>query len=234
MTTPRRGVPAIALVAALATFAFAAPASARWFGSNLAGAANAGYGCESALVLGPIGGVELAPTHQSSCTYRHGGYFNSLTPTAIVPGSGWIRRIQVKSGPNPALLRVTVLTGSSRVDTFNGQDLPGTYTCCTARYIGPAFRPKPNAITTRRVRIRVQDVRSKAIQNRIHSSDALALTAVGPGTVPLSRSEAVGAIVEGAPIAIGWFPMTRVGEPRVDGYSMTGLDLLFRWDWQRH
>jgi hypothetical protein len=128
---------------------------------------------------------------------------------------------------------VTVLTGSSRVDTFAGRDLPGTYTCCTARYVGPAFRPRANAITTRRVNIHVFDLRSKDIQNRIHSSDSLALSAVGPGTLPLNRSEAVGSIVEGAPIAIGFFPLTRVGEPRVDGYSLTGLDLLYRWDFRR-
>lgn len=223
----------VTVLAALATAACAPAVSAQWFGSTLTGPANAGYGCESALVLGPIGGVELAPTNQTSCTYRHGGYFNSLKPTAIVPGTGWVRRIQIKSGPNPAMLRVTVLTGSSRVDTFSGRDLPGTYTCCTARYVGPPFRPKANAITTRNVKIHVVDVRSKDIQNRIHSSDSLALSAVGPGSLPLSRSEAVGSIVEGAPIAVGWFPMTRVGEPRVDGYSMTGLDLLFRWDWRR-
>ncbi|HTZ88348.1 MAG TPA: hypothetical protein VMB05_16915 [Solirubrobacteraceae bacterium] len=232
MAATRRAILTTTLIG-LGLAAFATAASAQWFGSTLTGPANAGYGCESALVLAPLGGVELAPTNQSSCTYRHGGYFNSLKPTAIVPGSGWVRQIQVKSGPNPAPLRVTVLTGSSRVDTFSGRDLPGTYTCCTARFVGPAFTPKPNAITTRRVNIRVQDVRSKQIQNRIHSSDALALSAVGPGSLPLSRSEAVGSIVEGAPIAIGWFPMTRVGEPRVDGYSMTGLDLLFRWDWRR-
>ena len=49
---------------------------------------NATYGCESALILGALGGVELAPTNQGSCTYRHSGYVNSLRPTSIVPGSG--------------------------------------------------------------------------------------------------------------------------------------------------
>jgi hypothetical protein len=132
------------------------------------------------------------------------------------------------------MLRITVLSGSSRVDTFAGRDLPGTYTCCTARYVGPPFRPRANATTTRRVKIYVFDVRSKAIQNRIHSSDGLALSAVGPGTLPLSRGEAVGSIVDGVPIATGFFPMTRVGEPRVDGYSLTGVDLLYRWDFYRH
>jgi hypothetical protein len=126
-----------------------------------------------------------------------------------------------------------VLTGSSRVDTFAGRDIPGTYTCCTARYVGPPFRPKPNTTTTRRVNIRVFDVRSKDIQHRIHSSDGFALSAIGPGTLPLNVTEAVGNIVEGAPIATGYFPLTRPGEPRVDGYSLTGVDLLYRWDFYR-
>ncbi|HST55306.1 MAG TPA: hypothetical protein VLJ42_05350 [Solirubrobacteraceae bacterium] len=228
----RRAVLA-AMLAALMAVTLAASAAAQWFGSTMTGVANTAYGCESALILGPVGGVELAPTNQTSCTYRHGGYLNSLRPTFIVPSSGWIRRIQVKSGPNPARLRITVLTGSSRVDTFAGHDIPGTYTCCTARYVGPSFRPKPNAITTRRVNIRVFDLRSKDIEHRIHSSDGLALSAVGPGTVPLYRTESVGTIVDGAPFAIGYFPMTRPGDPRVDGYSMAGLDLLYRWDFRR-
>jgi hypothetical protein len=232
-TTARSAILATTL-AALVTASIAAPVSAHWLGSTMSGAANAGYGCESALILGPIGGVELAPTHQTSCTYRHGGYLNSLKPTFIVPSSGWIRRIQIKSGPNPARLRLTVLTGSSRVDTFAGRDIPGTYTCCTARYVGPAFQPKPNATTTKRVNVRVLDVRSKEIQNRIHSTDGLALSAVGPGTLPIHRSDAVGSIVDGAPLATGYFPLTRPGEPRVDGYTLTGLDLLYRWDFYRH
>lgn len=230
---PRRQSTFLAFIAAgVLVLAIAAPASARWYGSTMQGTANATYGCESALILGPIGGVELAPTNQRSCTYRHGGYLNSLRPTSIVPASGRVTRIQVKSGPSPARLRLTVLTGSSRVNTFTGEDLPGTYTCCTARYVGPAFRPKANATTTLRVDVPVQNVRNKEIQNRIHSSDGLALSAVGPGTLPLHLTPVVGSLVAGTPLATGFFPLTKPGEPRVDGYTMAGIDLLFRWDFQ--
>ena len=76
-------------------------------------------------------------------------------------------------------------------------------------------------------------VRSKAIQIRIHSTDGLALSAVGPGTLPLHTDEAIGQILEGEPITVGYWPSTRIGEPRVDGYSMTGLDFLFRWEFSR-
>jgi hypothetical protein len=229
----RRPIALVIVFAVVIVLALGSQASARWYGSTMQGPANATYGCESALILGPIGGFELAPSNQRSCTYRHSGYLNSLKPTSIVPSSGRVTRIQVKSGPNPARLRLTVLTGSSRVSTFNGEDLPGTYTCCTARYVGPAFRPKPNATTTLPVNVPVQNVVSKEIQNRIHSSDGLALSAVGPGTLPLHLTPAVGNIATGTPLLTGFFPMTGVGEPRVDGYTMAGIDLLFRWDFQR-
>jgi hypothetical protein len=223
------------LVLACALTAVAAPpASARWYGSLMRGTPNANYGCESALIAGPVGGVQLAPTGQSSCTYRHGGYLYSNRPTFIAPGTGRITAIKVKSGPRPAKLRLTVLTGSSRVDTFSGRDLPGTYTCCTARFIGKAFRPRANGITKKKVNVKVVDVRDKRLRFRIHSSDGVALTAVGPGTVPLQIRNDVGAFNPGIPTTIGYWPSTRRGDPRsADGYAMTGIDLMFQWYFKR-
>ncbi len=113
--------------------AAAQPASARWYGSLMRGAPNANYGCESALIAGPLGGVQPAATGQGSCTYRHAGYLYSNRPTFIAPGTGRITAIKVKSGPRPAKLRLTILTGSSRVDTFTGRGKP--------------FRPRANRIT---------------------------------------------------------------------------------------
>lgn len=220
-------------IAALGCLVLAAPASARWFGSRMTGPPNANYGCESALIQAPLGGVGLAPSQQTSCTYRHGGYTFGTRPTFLAPASGRIRRIRVRSGSNPARLRLTVLTGSSRVSPFTGRDQPGTYTCCTARFVGRSFRPRANRLTTKRVNVPVQNVRDKRLRFRIHSTDGLALTAVGPGTLPLHIRPDVGQIVSGSPLLTGYWPFTRVGDPRVDGYTMTGIDLLFQWDWRR-
>jgi hypothetical protein len=228
-----RGWPAAVTTAVAALLVWAAPASAHWYGSLLSGKPNANFGCESALVAAPLGGVELSPTNQTSCTYRHGGYLYSQRPTFIAPSSGRVTAIRVKSGSHPAKLRLTVLTGSSRVDPFTGRDQPGTYTCCTARYVGRSFRPRANALTTKKVNVRVYDVRDKRLRFRIHSSDGLALTAVGPGTVPLQIRPDVGAFTSGIPLAIGYWPGTRKGDPRVDGYSMTGIDLMFQWSFRR-
>lgn len=125
MSRPPSFLAALTLLA-LAALLAASPAAARWYGSTMSGSPNATYGCESAAILGPLGGVELAPTNQRSCTYRHSGYLGSPRPASVVPGNGRITRIQVKSGPDPARLRLTVLTGSSRVDMISGQDIPGT------------------------------------------------------------------------------------------------------------
>jgi hypothetical protein len=223
----------LAITAAVLAVA-AAPSSARWYGSLLRGTPNANYGCESALIMGPLGGVELAPTNQVSCTYRHGGYLYSTRPTFIAPSTGRITAIKVRSGPNPAKLRLTILTGSSRVDTRTGRDLPGTYTCCTARYVGKPFRPRANATTKKKVKVKVFDVRDKRIRFRIHSSDGVALTAVGPGTVPLKIRDDVGGFTPGIPLSVGYWPYTRKGEPRsADGYSMSGIDLMFQWFFKR-
>ena len=221
------------LALGLACAVLAAPASARWYGSTLRAPANATYGCESAIISAPLGGFVLQPTGQVSCTYRHGGYLFKPRPTFIVPRTGRITRIRVKSGANPAKLRLTVLTGSSRVDTFTGRDLPGTYTCCTARYVGKPFRVRANRVTTKKVNVRVFDVRSKRLRHRIHSSDGLALSAVGPGTLPLSIGPVLGGFDTGTPLATSYFPLTRKGEPRVEGYSLTGIDLLFQWEFKK-
>ena len=220
-------------VAAAAVAVLAPAASARWFGSTLRGAPNADYGCETAITRAPLGGVQKSPTNQSSCTYRHSGYLNSNRFTFIAPGNGRVTAIRVKSGPQPARLRLTVLTGSSRVDPFTGRDQPGTYTCCTARFVGRAFRPRANRVTKKRVNVRVYDVRSRRLQYRIHSSDGLALTAVGSGTLPLHIGPDVGGFNSGTPMATGYWPRTRKGDPRVDGYTMTGIDLLFQWNFRR-
>jgi hypothetical protein len=228
-----RGWAALLLTVAASFALLAAPASARWYGSTFHGKANATYGCESALVRAPLGGNQLSPSGQSSCTYRHGGYLGSNRRTFNTPGNGRVTRIRVKSGPHPAKLRLTVLTGSSRTDPFTGQDEAGTYTCCTARYVGRAFRPRANRITKKRVNVRLEDVRSKDVQHNIHSADGLALSASGPGTLPLHIGSDVGGFSSGTPIATSYFPRTRKEDPRVDGYSITGIDLLFQWNFKR-
>ena len=54
-----------------------------------------------------------------------------------------------------------------------------------------------------------------------------------PGTLPLRVLDTVGQLNTGTPLATSYFPYTRKGDPRVDGYSMAGIDLLFQWNFRR-
>lgn len=217
---------------ALAVMVLPATADGAWFGSTMTAPVNTNYGCEAALTLGPVGGVQLSPTNQTSCTYKHGGYLGSNRLGSVVPGTGRIARIRVKSGPNPAPLRLTILTGSARIDLTSGADIPETYTCCTMRYLGPLFRPRPNAITVLRANVPVFDTRSGRLDNRTHAVDVVAVSAFGPGTLPLAVRDDVGTPASGSPIATGFWSATTTNDPRVDGYAMTGIDVLFGWDFR--
>jgi hypothetical protein len=134
-------------------------------------------------------------------------------------GTGRVTRIRVKSGPNPARLRLTVLTGSSRANTFTGRDIPGTYTCCTARFVGRAFRPRANAITTKKVKDPL--LRRSGSHSR------------GPRHAAAQHRAAARRVPDRPPLAIGYWLRTVPGDPRVDGYSVSGIDLLFQWNFKR-
>lgn len=229
----RRLSPIGVVLALVLVTVLAPPASAKWFGSTLKGKPNARYGCETALTSGTFG-FQYSPTNQTSCTYRHGGYLFRNRFTFVVPGTGRITKIRIKSGPRPARARLTVLTGSSRVDPFSGRDQPGTYTCCTARYVSKPFKLKANRITTKKTNVKVYDVRDKRLRYRIHSSDGLALTFERGGTVPLKIIDSqLGGFNAGTPQLLGYWPRTRRGDPRVDGYPVSGVDLMFQWNWVR-
>ncbi len=126
-----------------------------------------------------------------------------------------------------------MLTGSSRVDPFTGRDQPGTYTCCTARYVSKPFKLKANGITTKKTNVKVYDVRDKDLNIRIHSSDGLALSFERGGRLPLKITDQLGSFNAGTPQLVGYWPRTAKGDPRVDGYAVGGVDLMFQWNWVR-
>lgn len=221
----------IATVAALALATLAAPAGAANLGSALRSPANVGFGCEASPQPDPItGAIVLTPTGQTTCTVRSNGFIGSLRGSSVVPSSGRITRIRVRSGNNPAPLRLTILGAASSLN-LDGSQIPGTFSCCTARRFGRTFRPRPNAVTTRNVNVRVfSQIDAK---NLSKTSDVVGLSAVGPGTLPLNNQGLAGSFQTGAALLSAFYPLTAKGDPRVEATSMTGFELLFQWRFRR-
>jgi len=241
----------LTLISAAAGSLFVSPVSAQWYGSRLDHRANATYGCEATLSGGPFGGQQLLPTHQTSCTYHQYGYANSggfvppgPQPSFVVPSSGRIAAIRVRSGRSPfqARVRLTILTSSVQVDPSTGRDRPFTTSCCRARYVGRPFRPRPNTVTTKRVNVRVNNenpVPDRRLHLRARSYDGVALSAEGGGALPLYVMPKVGSystgteLPRGTPLVTGQFPRFRVGDRRLDGNPQIGIDLLLQWNFRR-
>ena len=201
---------------------FLGTAHAQRFGSNLRATPNAFWGCELAPIFDPITGAPtLSATGQTTCTMRNVGYINSLQIASYVPTNGRITEVRVRSGANPARLRVVIMQCS-----------PGL--CGTAIRFSRVFRPRPNRITVFNTNLRVDrtvGVGGQGIQNVI---DAVAITAVGPGTLPLRDQGTAGTYSSGSALTQLWYPATQRNVPRVEGYStVDGLELLVRWRFQR-
>jgi hypothetical protein len=210
-----RTAPLIAAV--LLALALPAVASAARYGSRLGAAPNIAIGCDRSPIYDPITGVPtIAPTGQSSCTMRNAGYLFTNRGGSFVPSNGRVTRIRVRSGPNPARLRLTVMQGS-----------PGL--CCTARYIGPSFRPRANKITSREVNVRVYRTID---DDGTQVTDVVGLSASGAGTLPLRDERAGGRFRPGSGLTQLWYPRMAKGDPRVEGQAIDGLELLFQWSFK--
>jgi hypothetical protein len=211
-----------------ATLMLATAADAATFGSTLRRPSNAGFGCESALRPNAFTGApELQPTGHRTCTLRSNGRVNSNRNWAGVPRTGRITRYSVRSGRNPAPLRLTILSGSLQVDPTGETS---NYSCCTARLLGRRFRPRPNAVTTRRTNVRVYNFRRRDGRQFF---DVVALTATGPGTLPLFTERRHFTFAGGSAMTTFYYPHTRRDEPRPESNAVDGLELLLRWTWRR-
>jgi hypothetical protein len=64
-------------------------------------------------------------------------------------------------------------------------------------------------------------------------NDVVALSAVGPGTLPMRDQGTAGSFAPGSAATALWYPLTARGDPRVEATTADGLDLLFQWDFRR-
>ncbi len=205
----------------VAVFCFCAPAAwSQNFGSNLSATPNLNIGCDLAPILNPITGVPmLAPTGQTTCTMRNFGYlYNTTRITSFVPRNGKVTEFRVRSGPNPAPLKLTISEASLG-------------TCCTARAFSRVFRPKANKISTFIVNMQVARSAHQLPNGQLEQiTDVVGLSAVGLGSLPLHDEGSAGTLTPGSGLTQFWYPLTPRRVPRVEGIATAdGLELLFRW-----
>lgn len=173
---PRRALAVAALALAslllLPTLATAqAPSITR--GSSLQAPANAAFGCDAKPTLAFDGTFPVLPAGLPSCTWWSTGPGGAIgdANTGYVPTTGTITNVRIRSGANPAPLRLVQL-----------RSVAG---CCTVVRQTEVFQPAPNAVSTVTVNWLTEVVRDSVAG--VSTNDIIGFSAAGgTGTLPVN------------------------------------------------
>ncbi|MEA2374478.1 MAG: hypothetical protein QOD53_941 [Thermoleophilaceae bacterium] len=202
-----RVVPAVMIAIALLA---APPAQAKSFGANLHRAANGAATCQSFIFFQQV----------PSCSWTTSGALFNPAESMVVPGTGTITRLRIKVGPQTGPMRIAILQSLR-------QENGGEAACCIGRRQTKVFTPKPNAVKTLKVKLRVSSTFNK--KSRIYAFDSLFLTMENAGTpIPANVSDPNSDNCSG-----GWFPAVRPRQENYTGpYGVCGYTILIRADWK--
>ena len=243
------------LLAALA-LTVATPGAARaqtvTLGSPLQEAPNISFGCEAqpALLPDASGNFGLFQSGVPDCTWRQSGVFGILNDPRVssVPGDGRIISISVRSGPEPAPLRVSIIRQLAAPGF-------GDACCFFVRETGP-LQPQPNTVTTFAVDIPVE--RNTIVRDPgdpgtpgdpddpgrpadgTMATDLVAISAAsGSGSLPLfstGRNNSFQFTETGSVNASFFYPRMGTipndsGGGRSEGTGIPGVELLINFTW---
>lgn len=206
------------LVLLVVLSALAAPAAAhaalQTFGSTLGQTANMPFGCE-ARPYPAANGATLIATGVASCNWWSAPA--TAASTYVPRGQGTIVSARVRSGDNPAPLRIAIFSSGSGL-------------CCTAQAQSDVFQPAPNAVTPVALNL---PAGSGIDTSRLGGqyNDIVVVTAVGPGSLPVHDFGVHGTFDLSAPAASFLHPALVPNNSNTDVGWMDGFEVLLQVDW---
>lgn len=208
-----RSLVLLAVLAALAAPA-AAQAALQTFGSALGQAANLPFGCD-ARPYPAANGATLIATGVASCSWWSAPA--TAASTYVPRGQGTIVSARVRSGDNPAPLRIAIFSSGSGL-------------CCTAQAQSDVFQPAPNAVTPVALNL---PAGSGIDTTRLGGqyNDIVVVTAVGPGSLPVHDFGVHGTFDLSAPAASFLHPALVPNNSNTDVGWMDGFEVLLQVDW---
>jgi hypothetical protein len=203
----------VALVVVLLSAATAS-AALQTFGSTLGETANLSFGCEARPYVAPVG-ASLIATGVDSCSWWPAPA--TATSTYVPRGQGTIVSARVRSGANPAPLRVAVFSSGSGL-------------CCTAQAQSDVFQPTPNAVTDVPLNLPAGSGIDTSRPGGQYN-DIVVVTAVGPGSLPVHDFGVHGTFDLSAPAASFLHPALVPNNSNTDVGWMDGYEVLLQVDW---
>jgi hypothetical protein len=204
----------VATLALLAVLAAPAAAETVTIGSTLQQTPNLAFGCEGRPY--PAGnGIQLLATGVSSCTWWSAPL--TAANTYVPRGQGRVTSARVLSGPNPAPLRITILSSGSGL-------------CCTAQAVSAVFQPTPNAVTEVPLDLPAGSGLDPNRQGGQYN-DIVTVSAVGPGSLPVHDFGVHGTFNTSAPAASFLHPELVPNNSNTDVGWMDGYEVLMQFTW---
>ena len=220
-----RGRLAVTALCALALSAAATgSADAQTFGANLARPANAGFGCEKYPTAVQVFGPQFVfLPDPSSCTWTSSGTYGEPARELVVPADGTITRARVRTGPSVGPMQVVTLRTLSGTPTPGG-GLPAPAQCCIVQRTSQVFTPRPNAVTTVRVRLPVQNNQNA---QGVGTFDSIGLSILAPNVAIPAHDETAQAANT---LSNVFSPAVRRGTQNVNRNGVQGVQVLLSAD----
>ncbi len=190
-------------------------------------APNANYGCEAGpRLVNANGDFAVRPSGTNNCTWVQLATFNQNglpgQPSGLAPTKGRVTAVSVRSGPNPAPLRFTVVRSIIGRDA-NGQ-IPsqGSAACCFGEQMTRTFTLRPNAVTTIALNLPVETGYDSI--NNADIADYVGFSSTSnTGTLPVRVTKnppnTSDSAAPGNPSTLMLYPQINPREVRTDSFS---------------
>jgi hypothetical protein len=232
-----RAVGVMAVLALAWLSAGQAAAQSRTLGSPLSQPPNLGFGCEAKPTFTSQsynGDYFLLPSGQPDCTWFQSGVIGSVDyndpRTGSVPADGTITNVAVRSGPNPAPIRIVILR---QIGGLAGGG--PTTACCGFQSETAPLQPLPNTVTSFAVNVPVE----RNVRGTSAVADYVGISAAsGQGTLPLldtGDNNVLTGYTAGSPDAGFFYPrmgaLEGPGGGTRNNESIPNVEVLLQWTW---
>jgi hypothetical protein len=188
------------------------------------------FGCETRWQPGFAPPFEYTrqPTGMTTCTAYQPG--TTVDNTHLVPGPGYVTKVRVRSGANPAPLRITIIKRLFQTNPSTGEITDAT--CCTGTGSESAtFQPPPNTVHEVTLNPPLKVTTSPSQNGASGHHDIVAVSAMGPGDLPIA-STGPHTLSEFSATAMQMFyPKVETGQQGQAQHDYVNYVVLMNYDW---
>ena len=221
---------AVATVALLPSLAQAQSKSNQGTSMSLTPATGSeAFGCETrwGFAFG-TGEYQREPTGFTTCTAYQPG--TTIENTHLVPGPGFVTKVRVRSGANPAPLRITVVKRLFQTHPVTGQITDAQ--CCTGTGSESAtFQPPANTVHELTLNPPLKVTTSPSQNGASGHHDIVAVSAMGPGDLPIASTGPHSLNTFSDTAMQMFYPKVETGQQGQAEHNYVNYVVLMNYDW---